>query len=244
MEQLAEAAGVSVEALRSYQSKGLLPPPRHAGRRAVYGEHHLARLRTIRDLKARGHSLRAIAGMVGQPAATGDTSFAERVVEDEERLTLTELAERSRVPPSMLRSLEASGVLKPHRSADERRYTGADVRAVRLLLSLVGGGVPMEEFMAVARVQIAASDEVADGAVELFLRYVREPLLDAKLTQKEEAERMVAAFRLLVQAASGLIAYHFQRALLDRVQAEIEEHGTRAEREALRREAARRRSVA
>lgn len=242
VEELAEAAGVSVEVLRSYQSKGILPAPRHAGRRALYGEHHLARLRTIRDLKARGHSLRAIAGMIDRPAP--DANFSERVVEDEERLSLVELAERTRVPPAMLRSLEASGVLKPHRSGDERRYTAADVRAVRMLLSLVGGGVPMEEFMAVAQVQLSATHEVAEGALALFMRYVREPLIEAKLPQKEEAERMVAAFRLLVQAASDLIAYNFQRTLLDLVQNEIEQRGTRAERAALRREAARRRNVA
>jgi hypothetical protein len=123
-------------------------------------------------------------------------------------------------------------------------YTSADVRAVQMLLSLVGSGVPMEEFMAVARVQIQAADAVAAGAVDLFLRYVREPLLNSGLPQREEAERLVAAFRLLSQAASALVAYNFGRTLLNAVQQEVEARGTRSERAALRREANRRAAVA
>jgi DNA-binding transcriptional MerR regulator len=40
-EDLAADVGISVPLLRSYQSKGLLPPPRHEGRVAWYGPHHL-----------------------------------------------------------------------------------------------------------------------------------------------------------------------------------------------------------
>jgi DNA-binding transcriptional MerR regulator len=172
--------------------------------------------------------------------------YSAGVVEHEERLTLSELAERTGMPPPMLRSLEASGVLRPvpGPAEGERRYTQADARAVRMLLVLVGSGVPMEEFMAVARVQLGAAEEVAQGAVELFMKYVRDPLCASRLPQKQEAERMVAGFRLLVQAASGLIAYNFERMMLEVVGAEIEARGNRAERAAMRRETARRTDVA
>jgi hypothetical protein len=144
----------------------------------------------------------------------------------------------------MLRSLEASGILRPVRAGHEPTYTAADVRAVRLLLELVGSGVPMEEFMAVARVQLAAAAQVAGGAVELFMRYIREPLMSSGLPQRLEAERMVASFRLLSSAASGLIAYNFERTLLEAVQRELEARGTRSERAAMHRESARRNVVA
>jgi DNA-binding transcriptional MerR regulator len=244
VDELAAAAGISVELIRSYQSRQLLAPPRHEGRVAYYDRRHLERLQTIRDLKARGHSLRAIASMLGDRDGGHRQRFTDTVLDTDEQLSLVELAERTRVPPAMLRSLEASGVLRPANAGNEAVYTGADVRAVRMLLSLVGSGVPMEEFMAVARVQLAASDSVAHGAVDLFMRYVREPLRASGLPQKEEAERLVAAFRLLSQAASSLIAYNFTRTLLNEVQREIEARGTRAERAALRREADRRSEVA
>jgi DNA-binding transcriptional MerR regulator len=243
VEELAQRAGASVEVIRSYQSKGLLPPPRHQGRVALYGPRHLERLNTIRDLKARGHSLRAVATMLSEPLRPL-SPFSEGVIEQEERLTLTELAERTGMPVPMLRSLEASGVLRPVNAGTEPTYTTADARAVRMLLMLVGSGVPMEEFMSVARVQLEAADTVAREAVELFMRYIREPLCASGLPQRQEAERMVASYRLLVKAASALIAYNFERTMLEVAQREIEARGNRAERAAMRREVARRNDVA
>ena len=242
VEQLAAEAGVSVELLRSYQSKGLLPPPRHAGRLALYGEHHLDRLRTILDLKAQGWSLRMIAAALDRPARRSDPTVVDTLVEsDDEVLTLRQLAHRTRVPAAMLRSLEASGVLRPRRFGDECRYTSSDVRAVRMLMSLIGGGVPLEEFMRVARVQLAAAEEVASGAVELFMRYVGEPLRASGVPEKDEAERLMASFRLMLHAATTLMTYNFQRMVLNAVQDEIDLHGSGAERAALRREETRRR---
>jgi DNA-binding transcriptional MerR regulator len=245
VEELAERAGVSVEVIRSYQSKGLLPAPRHQGRVALYGPRHLERLATIKDLKARGHSLRAVAAMLNSREPLRPLNpFSEGELRHEERLTLQEVAERTGMPVPMLRSLEASGVLRPVRTGADVTYTSADVRAVRMLLVLVGSGVPMEEFMAAARVQLEAADTVARQAVELFMRYIREPLLASGLPQRQEAERMVASFRLLVQAASSLIAYNFERTMLDTVQRELDARGNRSERAAIRRESARRNDVA
>jgi DNA-binding transcriptional MerR regulator len=241
VEELACAAGITVELLRSWQSKGLLPPPRHEGRVAHYGSRHLERLRTIMDLKSRGYSLKAIAGVLER----GWDVEAARSTEpppspDDELLTLRELADRTRVPTAMLRSLAASGVLRPRHVGDELRYTAWDVRAVRMLLSLLGSGLPMEEFMRVARVQIEAASEVAEGAVELFLRYIRDPLRAQGLADSEEAERMVSGFRLMLEATTVLVAYNFQRTVLGAVQVEMAASGSEAEREVLEREVHRR----
>ena len=209
VEELAAEAGVSVELLRSYQSKGLLPAPRHQGRLALYSKVHLDRLREIVELKHEGYSLRMIAHLLDHPApaaatpgALGD-AFGEV---DEERFTLRELAARTRVPPAMLRSLEASGVLQPRDVPDDdRRYSTADVRAVRMLLSLISGGLPIEEFMAVAHTQIEAAARVAEGAVALFMRYVRQPLHDGGVDEAVEAEQLVSALNLMLQATTTLI---------------------------------------
>lgn len=242
VDELATESGVSVEALRSYQSKGLLPPPRRQGRVALYGPRHLERLRTILELKQRGHSLRAIRAMLAE-AGDGAAGRAHRqlTATEDEPLTLAELADRAHVPAGLVRSLEASGILQPLRVGDDRSYTVGDVRAVRMLLSLVGGGVPMEEFMRVARNQIDAATAVAEGAVGLFLRYVREPLLGQGLDPEVEADRLVTAFRLMLQAATGLIAYNIQRTMLNLIEEEIGRMGTGSERTAFQREVARRR---
>ena len=245
MEELAAAANVSVEQLRSYQSKGLLPPPRHEGRVAHYGPRHLERLQRILDLKARGYSLKAISGVLerGWEVDAAPSSEAAAVSPDDELLTLRELAERTRVPTAMLRSLEASGVLRPRRVGDELRYSDWDVRAVGMLLSLLGSGLPMEEFMRVARVQISAANEVAEGAVELFLRYLRDPLRARGLPDEEESEQMVNGFRLMLEATTLLVAYNFQRTVLGALQVELDHSGSDAEREALAREVRHRRDA-
>jgi DNA-binding transcriptional MerR regulator len=240
VQELARAAGITVELLRSYQSKGLLPPPRHEGRTAWYEARHLERLRLIRDLKERGYSLRMIERAVERGAEQPGEAAAVAEV-PEERLTLAELAERTRVPPAMLRSLEASGVLRPRRSGRKWWYTDADVRAVRMLLSLLGGGLPMEEFMRVASTQIEVAEQVADGAVDLFMRFARAPLLKAGLPQREEADRMVAALRLMMHAATALMTYNFQRMVLAAAQRAVEQEGSPSERAALKRELERRR---
>ena len=252
VDELAGEAGVSVEVLRSYQSKGLLPPPRHEGRVAYYDDRHLSRLREILDLKHQGYSLRMIGHLLGAgvsdaagvTAAPATSVLADTFGDaDEEPLTLREVAERVRVHPGLLRSLEASGVLIPSVTVagDERRYSLSDVRAVRMLLSLISGGLPIEEFMRVARTQIEASDAVAQGAIDLFLHYVRDPMIDAGVDEDEEAEQLVAALALMLQATTTLISYNFQRRVLNGVMAELERRGATKELEVLRREARRRR---
>jgi len=240
VEELAEKAGISVELLRSYQSKGLLPPPRHEGRVAHYGPRHLDRLRRIRDLKSRGYSLKAIAGVLERGWEVDTPGAAAGSMPEDELLTLREVGERAKVPTALLRSLEASGVLRPRRVGNDLRYTVFDVRAVKMLLSLLGSGLPMEEFMRVARVQLEAVDEVAVGALELFLRYVRAPLLAQGLPEADEAERMVAGFRLMLEATTVLLAYNFQRTVLSALQAEIDRSGSDVEQAVLAREARRR----
>jgi hypothetical protein len=141
------------------------------------------------------------------------------------------------VPVPVLRSFLGSGVLRPrHGRGGADAFTQADVHAVRALLSLLGNGVPMEEFMAVADVQLGAVQEVAEGTFELFLKYLREPLLARDLPAGIEAERMAGGLRLLLQSVGTLVTYNFQRTILEVAQAYIEANGTEAEQAALAKE--------
>ena len=172
------------------------------------------RLRAIRELKDKGYSLKAIAGLLTRQHADAQRSVPPLPpAADDEHLAPQELADRTRVPLAVLRSLEASGVIRARQGSGGAYYTGADVRAVKMLLSLLGVGLPMEEFMQLARLQIATMQEVAGGAVQLYTKYVVEPLRAAGLDPHEEGERAEAAFGLLVQAATSLVAYGFERML-------------------------------
>ena len=237
-EDLAAEVGISVPLLRSYQSKGLLPPPRHEGRVAWYGPHHRERLLYIRHLKERGYSLRMIAEAVGdaRPVAT------PRPMEEHEVLRLADVAERSGVPVAVLRALEASGLLRPHHLVEGDRYSDADVRFVRNVLALLEVGLSLEDLMRIARRQLEVSDalgrDVMDAWSQLVgsrLRRPPRPGREADDTQSDHATRVAASIRALAAIVGQLVAYRVERAVLDAAQAEIEAAGTEAEREALAR---------
>jgi DNA-binding transcriptional MerR regulator len=59
--ELADAAGMTARNVRAYRQRGLLDPPRLAGRRGSYGPAHLGQLRAGHALRARGLSLSQIA---------------------------------------------------------------------------------------------------------------------------------------------------------------------------------------
>ena len=57
VEQLASTTDVSVDTVRYYQSRGLLPPPDREGRVGWYDADHVERIREIRDLQRKGLTL-------------------------------------------------------------------------------------------------------------------------------------------------------------------------------------------
>jgi DNA-binding transcriptional MerR regulator len=75
--RLAEAAGVHVETVRYYEREGLLqPPPRTASGYRQYGEGDLWRLEFIARGKRLGFTLKEIAALLEDGAASPDTVLA------------------------------------------------------------------------------------------------------------------------------------------------------------------------
>jgi DNA-binding transcriptional MerR regulator len=227
---LAAEVGISVQLLRSYQSKGLVPPPRHEGRVAWYGPHHRERLLHIRHLKERGFSLRMIAEALDDHAE-GPLAL----VEEREVLRLTEVAERSGVPVEVLRALEASGLLRPHHLEDGDRYSDADVRFVRNVLTLLGVGLSLDDLMRIARQQLETSDALGRDVMTAWSQLVGSRLRRHRSTGdgREQAARVAASIRALAAIVGQLVAYRVERAVLEAAHAEIAAAGTTAEREAL-----------
>ena len=242
--ELAAEVGISIQLLRSYQSKGLLPPPRHEGRVAWYGPHHRERLLHIRHLKERGFSLRMIAETLDEGPEAPLT-----LVEEREVLRLAEVAERSGVPVEVLRALEASGLLRPHHLDDGDRYSDADVRFVRNVLTLLGVGLSLEDLMRIARQQLETSDALGRDVMVAWSQLVGTRLRRTRsgaggdghdghehaAREADHAARVAASIRALAAIVGQLVAYGVERAVLDAAQAEIEAEGTDAERRALAR---------
>jgi MerR family mercuric resistance operon transcriptional regulator len=78
---LAKAAGVSVETVRYYQRRGLLPEPARAPREVRrYGEEDLKRLRFIRSAQAAGFTLNEI-GELLELSASDDRARARELAQ-------------------------------------------------------------------------------------------------------------------------------------------------------------------
>lgn len=232
VDQLAAAADVSVDTVRFYQSKGLLPPPRREGRVAWYGAEHVERLDRIRRLQARGLTLAVIGRLLSGELDTADEALVTALAEPpaEETFTVEELAERSGIPLALLQAVERENLLVPRRDG----YTAADVEVAKAGLELLEHGLPLPEVLALAREHHAAMRRVADRAVELFDEHVRHPLRQSGLPDEEAAARLVEAFARLLPATTALVGHHFTRTLLAVAQEHIERVGAPAELAAVR----------
>ncbi len=226
VEQLAAACDVSVDTVRYYQSKGLLAPPRRAGRVALYGRDHAARIRKIRTLQGRGLPLAVIARMLDGNIRRADADLAAAVAAaqgdsaEDELLTLDQVAERSGVPSALLRAIEKAGLTIGRKVDGEERYTEADVTVVRQGLRLLEAGLPLNELISLGARYNDAARALAEHAVALFDEHIRTPLREAASSESDAAEKIVAAFGELLPAVTTLVSHHFKRVLL----AVAEEH--------------------
>ena len=62
--ELAGATGLTRRAIRFYVQRGLLPPPERRGRKGIYNDAHLSRLRIINRLLERGYTLSNIGELI------------------------------------------------------------------------------------------------------------------------------------------------------------------------------------
>jgi DNA-binding transcriptional MerR regulator len=220
VEQLAAACDVSVDTVRYYQSRGLLPPPGREGRLAWYGSEHATRIREVRGLQRKGLTLAAIKRVLDGDLGGPDVDLAAAVhaargdPDDEELLPLEEFAARSGVPASLIQAVEREGI-KLGRTADgEERYTASDIEMVRGALRLLEVGLPLGELLSLARETNDAMVKLADRAVELFDEHVRKPIRDTAGSDEAAASQLVEAFDTLLPAVTNLVANHFRRLLL------------------------------
>lgn len=243
VEQLAAACDVSVDTVRYYQTLGLLEPPAREGRIAIYDGDHAKRIRKIRSLQRKGLTLAVIKRLLEGTIGRGDADLAEAVAaaqgDEQEFLTIDDVAERSGVPVALLRSIEKAG-LRIGRSVDgEERYSDADVEMVRQGLRLLEAGFPLHELLGLAQDYDLAARTTAERAVDLFDAHVRTPIRDSGASDEEAADKLVAAFRELLPAVTGLVAHHFRRVLLQVAEEHIERVGDPAEIAASRAESRR-----
>ena len=117
---------------------------------------------------------------------------------------------------TLLESVARSGLLLPHHVGEDgvARYSAADAEAVRAGLTLLDAGLPLAELLALAGPTDAAVRDVAERAVEAFLRFVRDPVLGTTEDDAAASERLVTAYAQMLPATERLVAHHLRRRLI------------------------------
>jgi DNA-binding transcriptional MerR regulator len=226
VEEIARAGGVSVDTVRFYQSRGLLPAPERRGRAAVYSDEHLECLRRIRSLNRQGLTLEAVGRVLRDSAAGAGVkeSLLDALAEAEGQRSYTrsELSSTSGVPEFLLGAAEEAGLLEPLEVEGELRYTEADLRSAEAGRLLLEAGLPLQELLDLARDHAAHTRQITETAIELFDRFVRE---GRDRGSEPTSEAVTEAFRTLLPAATTLVALHFQRTLIRGARARIAREG-------------------
>jgi len=138
-----------------------------------------------------------------QPAAAG------------ELLTLEQLAEVGGISPIILEVVVREGFLTPKVDQPEPLFDPSDVIPVRAGLALVGAGLPLGELLDLARRTDQAMRPIAEEAVEVFARFVRDSVEATSSSEEEASQRLVEAFRAMLPATGELVEHHFRRLLAE-----------------------------
>ncbi|AXK37744.1 MerR family transcriptional regulator [Streptomyces armeniacus] len=226
-DELAAKAGITPRTLRFYRERKLLPPPRREGRIAWYDEHHLARLRTIAALLARGHTLGGIAdlmaafeeGRVGRSAAELlglDTMLSTPFSEEEPvRLSPEDLADyfQGDVTSENLADSLDIGYL----AVEDEEFIHVSRRLLDASSALVKEGIPLSSVLAAGRELRRHTDVIAGVFSDLLRRHVLAG--DLSVTDAdwitEKLERLRPLAKQVVEAELGLALDRRVRSELD-----------------------------
>ncbi|MDG4531252.1 MerR family transcriptional regulator [Streptomyces sp. AV19] len=232
MAELAEAAGITVRTLRYYRERKLIPPPRREGRVAWYGDHHLARLRTVATLLERGHTLGGIAELIA--AFEGGRGVAELLGlggaitvpwsrETLVRLSPGELLDHfagEATPENLAASLDIG-----YLAVDGEELVHVSRRLLDVSRRLVREGVPLPAVLAAGR-EIRVH---ADALAATFAALIREHVLaglpagaaEGAPPSPEEIERMTRTLDKLRPMARTVVEAEVTMAMDRRVRTEL-----------------------
>ncbi|WP_308188939.1 MerR family transcriptional regulator [Streptacidiphilus sp. ASG 303] len=228
VEELAEAAGITVRTLRFYRERRLLPPPRRKGRIAWYTQEHLDRLRVVAALLERGHTLGGIAELLAageEGRHVAELIGLERAITapwtDEVPVRLTWEEVEAAFPGEAGAEAVRASVGLGYVTADRDGVTHVSRRLLDATVALVREGVPLAGVLEVAR----RTQEYADAVADLFVRLVGERLLaglEDGTPSADEAHRLTESVLRVRPLGRAVADAQFTLAMDRRVREEYE----------------------
>lgn len=218
IDDLARAAGTTTRNVRGYQDRGLIPRPVRRGRIAIYSEEHLAKLKVINDLLARGFTMTHISDFFKR-IQTGD-DIAEslglrEVVSQPWSQTPTELVSAAELhvklntsDPKLLHKLEQFGLVEPIGDDDPpTQYRIKDVDTIDAYQRLMQIGIPLPYILGMQRQLDDDMDRAAKTLISAGRRAVTEGRFDgwipASGAESDWASQFLGAMR-----STGRVAAH------------------------------------
>jgi DNA-binding transcriptional MerR regulator len=214
VDELAREAGTTTRNVRSYQTRGLLPPPRVVGRVGYYDRSHLARLSYIDRLQERGFSLAAIRDLL---AAWDEGKTLDDVLGFEEALTAPWSDEEARrytgeeladlfpelvTDDRQLRRAVEVGLL----AENEEGYEAPSPDLIRVGAELVASGIPLPATIDEYERMAADLRRIAERLVKMFEDNVWEPFVAAGFPPDRLREVTAALQRVRPLASSAVLA--------------------------------------
>ena len=226
IDQLAASVRMTVRNVRAYAGRGLIPKPRLVGRTAYYDDEHVARLRLIQSLVARGYTLGAVEKAIDKNPSLAAGHALEMLdsmggplgeAPEPEDMTLAELAELSGAEQDegFLQHLVEAGLvdrvgpdrvrlLRPHvvRAGAQAMSLGLTREAVLDLLPLISEHLHV----------------IAQRFVDGFREQLWRPFVEAGLPE-EEWPAMVSRMEAILPVAGQTVVAMFR----DELRAVVEE---------------------
>jgi adenylate cyclase len=215
LREVADRAGVQPATLRRWVAHGVIP--QYEGE---WTPEAAAQARVVARMRARGHSLRAIA------EATEEGRLAFAYVEElfpatNAAYTLAQAAEETGLEPGLIERISTALGLRPihadHLSED-------DVQLLRYIAAVLASGFPLVAMLQLVHVYGQSLAQIADAEVRLFHLYVHEPLMHEGVSGLVMAEQMEHLARELLPLASPIMDQVHQRFLQHFVEQDVIGH--------------------
>ncbi|ALG87033.1 MerR family transcriptional regulator [Gordonia phthalatica] len=227
IDDLARAAGTTTRNVRGYQDRGLIPRPVRRGRIAIYGDEHLAKLRVINDLLARGFTMTHIAEFF-KKVQTGD-DIAEslglrEVVSRPWSQTATDTVPAAELharlntsDPKLLGMLREFGLIEPI-GDDEfpSQYEIKDVESIDAYQRLMKIGVPLPYILGLQRQLDEDMGRAAQTLVSAGRRAVTEGRFDGWIPERGAEEDWASQFLNELRITGRVAAHNTLYRALDR----------------------------
>jgi DNA-binding transcriptional MerR regulator len=212
IDQLAQASGLTVRNVRSYQSRGLIGPPQVQGRTGYYDAEHLARLQLIREMQAQGFNLTAIAHLLDQASGSSEEvlGFTRSLMTPFETET-PEIVEREDLIARLGADVEDKLIAKAEKLGLVIPITDDSFEVPSPILltageQLVALGVPLDAALDMMDKLRRETQRIAQTFVQIFLEHIWKPFDDAGRPESDWPGVRAALDQLRPLASEALTA--------------------------------------